>query len=162
MQMTKAMFARYLALVVVTALILLGVRYATQYLFSSPVDWNITIGVTAIALPLIIQFGATLFSKQRENQLKIEQVQTALDTLPRLQQDIDRLDQIAAIVAAHEGQLHVIEGENRKQEKLIARIEAVLETTIQQEQLHARMDRLSDILQQLEKRFLSSDNSNSG
>lgn len=159
MQMTKAMFARYLALVVVTALVLLGVRYATRYLFSSPVDWNITIGVTAIALPLIIQFGATLFSKQRENQLKIEQVQTALDTLPRLQQDIDRLDQIAAIVATHEGQLHVIEGENRKQEKLIARIEAVLETTVQQEQLHARMDRLSDILQQLEKRFLSSDNS---
>lgn len=160
MQMSRAMLARYLALVTATAFILLGMRYVTNYLFSTPVDWNITIGVTAIVLPLLIQCGVTLFSKQRENQLKIEQVQDALNTLPRLQQDIERIDQIAAIVAVHESQLHVIEGENRKQEKLIARIEAVLETTIQQEQLHARMDRLSDILQQLEKRFLSSDNSN--
>ncbi len=153
MPVNKSTFMRYVALVLATAFLLFGVRYTALYLFSSHIDWNIAIGVIAIALPLAIQFLASLLKRQKENQFKIEQVQDALDSLPVMQRDIEKIYQVVATITVLEERLDCVENENRRQERLMARMDAVLETIIQQEQLHAKVDRLGDVLQKLQARF---------
>lgn len=153
MPTNRTSLMKYAVLVLATAFVLYGVRYSALYLFSAHIDWNTAIAIIAIALPLAIQFAASLFKRQKENQLKIEQVQDALNTLPQLQRDIEKIYQIAADVLALKGQLDGLTDENRRQEKLIARMDAVLETIVQQEQLHAKVDKLSDVLQKLQVRF---------
>lgn len=148
--MNKESVIRYCTLAGIVALVLMGVKYLAQYLFSPGADWNIAIGVIAIALPIGIQAMSGLWRKQKENQFKLEEIQDAINKIPVIETGIKRIDQTDGWVKNLEDRMNGIEEENRRQERLIARLEAVVETLIQQEQLQSRVDKLSEAIAKLQ------------
>lgn len=155
--MNRGTIIRYCALAGFVALALLGIKSLVQYLFSSSVDWNIAIAVTSVALPIGIQVVSGLWRKQKENQFKIEEIQDAINKIPDLESGIKRIDQTDGWVKAIEDRMIAGEEENRRQERLIARLEAVVETLIQQEQLQSRVDKLSEAIANLQSQSGSAD-----
>lgn len=148
--MSRDSIIRYCTLAGIVALVLLGVKYLAQYLFSPGADWNIAIGVIAIALPIGIQAMSGLWRKQKENQFRIEEIQDAINKIPGLETGIKRIDQTDGWVKTLEDRMSGLEDENRRQERLIARLDAVVETLIQQEQLQSRVDKLSEAIAKLQ------------
>jgi septal ring factor EnvC (AmiA/AmiB activator) len=138
--MNKNNIILYGFLVVLTAFILLGVKFLANY----PVDWNLLIGATAVVLPLILQFCSHIVNKQKESQERIDRLQDTISRISDLEVGIKRINQIINVIEAIESKLATFEQENRRQERMIARLEAITETIVQQEQLSARVDRLSE------------------
>ena len=151
MVVNRAIIVKYATTSISIILVLIGARYFYLYLFSVSIDWNIAIAVLAILIPIAYDRLQLLWKNQKENQLKIEEIQEALTRIPGLEAELEKANLLKLDIVALRSRTEGIVEENRRQERSIARLEAVQETIVRQEQLHAKVDRLSDPIAKLQK-----------